>query len=466
MAITDVLVVGGGIAGIEAALVLARAGRRVYLVEREPTLGGHMAAFDRIFPALDDAPAILASKMTAVRAHPAINLWTCSEVTRVEGEAGAYRVEVTRRPRYVDEERCTGCLECVDACVYDARFPDPFNLGLGTRKPVYLPFANATPAAVAIDATTCSALTAAEPAAYPAPAGAEVSSGASGTGCGQPCVAACGDRHAIDFGQKAEVKTIGVGAIVLATGFRVFDVSRAAYYGYGSYPNVYTSLEVEHMLNRRGPTRGAIRLRDGLLPRSIGIVHCVGSRDVATNRWCSGVCCMTALKLAHLLRERTGAEVFNFYVDMRTPGVQFEAFYQQLLDEAVHFVRGRVATVTDWALDPSEEGRLVICAEDTLLGGVRRVAVDMVVLSVGLEPRADAPALARLFDIGCSADGFFVDPAPALGQEPAVAGRDEGVSRAVFPAGCCEGPRGLRDTIAHADAAAARVLSLPSRERP
>ncbi len=454
---TDVLIVGGGIAGIESALVLAGAGRSVCLVERQPTLGGHMAKLQRIFPTLDDAVRMLAPRMQAVRTHPNITVRMCSEVTAVEGEAGNYRVALTRHPRYVTEDRCTGCLDCIDACVYDARFPDPFNLGLVWRKPIYLPFPHAVPRVAVIDRETCS--------------------GFSG-GCDRPCVAACGERGAIDLSQAEHVTTVAARAIVLATGFRAFDVSRVPSYGYGTYPNVYTSLEVEHLLGRPNEPGGAITLRDGQVPRAVAIIHCVGSRDVATNRWCSRVCCMGSLKLAHLLSERTGADVFNFYVDMRTPGAAFEEFYQQRLNEGVHLVRGRVAEVTDWALDPSEEGKLVIRVEDTLLGVVRRVPVDMVVLAAGLEPQADAQAVARLFGVECSADGFFVDPHPALGINPASASAkastsakasaDESADKkagshnggAIFVAGCCEGPKDLRDTVIQAEAAAARVLAL------
>ena len=315
----------------------------------------------------------------------------------------------------------------------EARFPDPFTLGLGTRKPIFEPFPNATPNAVLVDPETCLAF---------APGG-----------CAAPCAEACGERRAIDLRQAEAVQTITVGAIILATGFRPFDVSRTPCYGYGVYPNVYTALEVEHVLNATGPTLGRVTLRDGHTPKSIAIIHCVGSRDVTTNRWCSRVCCMYSLKLAHLLRARTGAEVFNFYIDMRTPGIGFEEFYQKLLNEGVHFIRGRVAEVTDWALDPSEEGKLVIRVEDTLLGTVRRVPVDMVVLSVGLEPHSDAEEVARLFNIDCSRDGFFLERHPKLATTSTC-------TDGIFVAGCCEGPKDLHDTVAQAGAAAAGALAL------
>jgi heterodisulfide reductase subunit A2 len=430
----DVLVVGGGIAGIHAALTLANAGKHVYLVEREPTIGGHMAKFDKTFPTLDCAACILTPKMSAVRSHPNITLWTYSEVTKVDGFVGSYKVEVTRRPRYVMEHLCAGCLECIEACVYkQAKVPDTFNMGLSKRKPIYIPFPQAVPQVPVIDPETC----------------IEFKSGK----CKKTCVEACGERHAISFKAETTTEKIEVGTIVLATGFQAFDARRNPYYGYGRYPNVYTALEVERLVNASGPTSGEVVLRDGKTPKTIGIIHCVGSRDENTNRWCSRVCCMYSLKLAHLLKEHTGAEIFNFYIDIRTPGKGFEEFYQRLLNERVHFIRGRVAEVTDWVLDPSEEGRLVIRAEDTLAGVVRRIPVDMVVLATGLEPHADVQDVRRVFNISCGREGFFLERHPKLAP---VSTFTDGV----FVAGCCQGPKDIPDTVAQAGAAAAEALAL------
>jgi heterodisulfide reductase subunit A len=430
----EVLIVGGGIAGIHAALSLANAGRHVYLVEREPTIGGHMAQFDKTFPTLDCAACILTPKMSAVKSHPNITLWTYSEVTRVEGYVGNYSVEVTRYPRYIREDLCSGCLECIEACIYrDAKFPDRFNHGLGKRKPIYLPFPQAVPQMPVVDPETC----------------IQFKSGK----CKKTCLEACGDRHAIDFSQREEIQRIQVGAIIIATGFRTVDPRRTPYYGYGVYPNVYTALEVERLVNASGPTGGEVILRDGRRPQTVGIVHCVGSRDEKTNRWCSRVCCMYSLKLAHLLKEHTGAEIFNFYIDIRTPGKGFEEFYQRLLNEGVHFIRGRVAEVTDWALDPTEEGKLVIRVEDTLLGTVRRIPVDMVVLATGLEPREDAQEVRRRFNITCSTEGFFLERHPKLAP---VSTFTDGI----FLAGCCQGPKDIPDTVAQAGAAAMEALAL------
>jgi heterodisulfide reductase subunit A len=433
----DVLIVGGGIAGIHAALTMADAGKHVYLVEREPTIGGHMAKFDKTFPTLDCAACILTPKMSLVRAHPNITLWTYSEVTQVEGYVGNFKVKVKRKPRYIHEELCTGCLACVDACVYkDARYPDEFNLGLGKRKPIYIPFAQATPLVVLIDPATC----------------IQFKSGK----CKKTCVEACADRGAIDFEQKEETREIQVGTIILSTGFQVFDAKRIPNYGYGIYPNVYTALEIERLINASGPTAGEVVLRDGRKPKSVGIIHCVGSRDENTNRWCSRVCCMYSLKLAHLLKEHTGAEIYNFYIDIRTPGKGFEEFYDRLLKEGVHFIRGRVAEVSDWAMTPDEEGKLVIRAEDTLAGFVRRVPVDLVVLSVGLEGHADAEDVRRMFNITCSSEGFFLERHPKLAPVDTF-------TDGIFLAGCCQGPKDIPDTVAQAGAAAAQSLALIDR---
>ena len=430
----SVLVVGGGIAGIHAALTLAEACKQVYLVEREPTIGGHMAMFDKTFPTLDCAACILTPKMTAVGSHPNIKLWTYSEVVKVDGYVGNYKAQVKHKPRYVIDDLCIGCQECIAACVYkEGKTPDEFNLGLSMRKPIYLPFPQAVPQKVVIDRDTC----------------IEFKSGK----CKKTCVEACGDRLAIDFKQKETFDEIEIGAIILATGFKTFAPERNPYCGYGRYPNVYTSLEVERLINASGPTAGEVILRDGKKPASVGIIHCIGSRDANTNRWCSKVCCMYSLKLAHLIKEHTGAEVFNFYIDMRTPGKGYEEFYDRLLDEGVHFVRGRVAEVSDWAVHPSEEGKLVIRAEDTLAGFVRRIPVDMVVLSVGLEPQSDAQDVRRLFNISCASEGWFLERHPKLAP---VSTFTEGV----YIAGACQGPKDIPDSVAQAGAAAAEALAL------
>ncbi|MHB9133716.1 MAG: 4Fe-4S binding protein [Armatimonadota bacterium] len=429
----NVMVVGGGIAGIHAALTLANSGKKVFLVEREPTIGGHMAKFDKTFPTLDCAACILTPKMSSVRSHPNITLWTYSEVAEVSGFVGNFTVKVRRKPRYVKEDLCVGCNECVEACVYkEAKFEDEFNYGLGKRKPVYMPFPQATPSVVLIDPETCIYFKTGK--------------------CKQNCKAACA-REAIDFEQQEEIAEVQVGAIVLATGFTPFDAKRVPEYGYGKYQNVYTSLEVERLVNASGPTGGEILLRDGSVPKKVAVIHCVGSRDKNTNRYCSRVCCMYSLKLAHLVRERTHAEVYDFYIDMRTPGKGYEEFFEKLQDEGVHFIRGRAAEVTDWAMTKEEEGKLVIRAEDTLIGVVRRIPVDMVILSVGLEPDPQADDVRRLFNISCSHEGWFLERHPKLAP---VSTFTDGI----FIAGACQGPKDIPDTVAQSGAAAAEAMAL------
>ncbi len=429
----EVLVVGGGIAGIHAALTLANAGKKVYLVEREPTIGGHMAKFDKTFPTLDCAACILTPKMSTVKTHPNITLWTYSDVIKVDGFVGNYKVTVRRNPRYVIEDLCVGCSECIAACVFkEGKFPDEFNLGLGKRKPIYLPFPQATPLVAVIDPDVCLQLKTGK--------------------CKKTCVEACGERKAIDFEQEPEIQEIEVGTIILATGFKIFDAKRIPYYGYGTYPGVYTSLEVERLVNASGPTGGELVLRNGQKPKSVAIVHCVGSRDENTNKYCSRVCCMYSLKLAHLVKERTGAEVYNFYIDMRTPGKSFEEFYSKVSGEGVHMIRGKVADV--YLENPADKnGRLIVQAEDTLLNMIRKVPVDMVVLGVGLEAHADANDVRRMFNISCSNEGWFLERHPKLAPVNTF-------TDGIFLAGCCQGPKDIPDTVAQAGAAAAEAMAL------
>ena len=429
-----VMVVGGGIAGIHAALTMANGGRKVYLVEREPSIGGHMAQFDKTFPTLDCAACILTPKMTEVRANPNITLWTMAEVERVDGYVGNYRVTVRHKPRFIVEDACVGCLECIEACVYKVgKTADAFNLGLSMRKPIYIPFPQAVPPLVVIDQDAC----------------IEFKSGR----CKKTCVEVCADRNAIDFTQTETFDTVDVGSLILATGFKTFDPHRLPAYGYGVYPNVYTAMEIERLVNASGPTEGHVTLRDGRTPQSVGILHCIGSRDVNTNEYCSRVCCMYSLKLAHLVKEKTGAEIYNFYIDIRAPGKGMEEFYNRVAEEGVHFIRGKVADVYPEA---GKTGRVILQAEDTLLGRVRKIPVDMVVLATGLEPQADAEDVRRTFNITCAGGGFFMERHPKLAP---VSTFTDGV----FLAGACQGPKDIPDTVAQAGAAAAEALALAGR---
>ncbi|MBI5393682.1 MAG: CoB--CoM heterodisulfide reductase iron-sulfur subunit A family protein [Verrucomicrobia bacterium] len=435
----DVLVVGGGIAGIHAAVTMANAGKKVYLVEREPSIGGHMAKFDKTFPTLDCAACILTPKMSSVGNHPNITLWTYSEVAKVDGFVGNYKVTVKRKPRYIIEDLCIGCQECITNCVYkEAKFPDEFNEGLGKRKPVYIPFAQATPQVVLIDPELC----------------LNFKRGVLTDKCKKTCVEACADRKAIDFQQQEEIKEIQVGTVIVATGFKTFDAKRVPYYGYGKYQNVYTSLEVERLVNASGPTGGEVILRDGKKPQTVAIVHCVGSRDVNYHEYCSRVCCMYALKYGHLIHDKIGPEavIHDFYIDLRCFGKGYEEFYRRCQEEGVHFIRGKPAQIE------CREGKLVLVGEDTLLGRLYRIPVDMVVLCAAMQARKDAEEVGRIFGVSRSRDGFFLEEHPKLA--PLSTATD-----GVFLAGTCQAPRDVPDAVAQASGAAAKVLSLIVRGR-
>ncbi|MEW5744665.1 MAG: CoB--CoM heterodisulfide reductase iron-sulfur subunit A family protein [Nitrospirota bacterium] len=430
----ETLVVGGGIAGITAALEIANAGRRVYLVERRPSIGGHMAQLDKTFPTFDCSACMLHPRMAAVKQHPHITLLTWSGVEAVKGYIGNFTVTVRKRARSIDESRCTGCGICVQKCprkVIDTDFEE----GLGYRHACYKPFAGAVPDLPVIDREHCSFFE---------------------TGQCMVCEKEC-PAGAIDYNQEDALFDLSVGSIVLATGFDLFDPRQVPQYGYGRYADVFSSIEFERMLSSAGPTGGKIVLRDGATePASVAIIHCVGSRDKNYREYCSRICCLYSLKFAHLIKERTRAEVYNFYIDMRAGGKTFEELYHKLLEEGVHFIRGRAAAVMDTAYTKAEERKLVVQAEDTLLGVQRRIPVDMVILSPAIEARADAGEVAHTFGIGCDAAGFFSERHPKL--DP-VATLREGV----FIAGACQGPKDIADTVAQAGAAASRVLALISR---
>jgi heterodisulfide reductase subunit A len=429
------LVVGGGIAGIQAALEIADSGHQVYLVEREPSIGGHMAQFDKTFPTLDCSACILTPKMVSVGSHPHITLFTWSEVEKVDGYVGNFTVTVRKRARYVNTDLCTGCGVCLEKCPWKVK-DEVFEAGLSNRKVIYTPFPQAVPKYPVIDRDNCVYFK---------------------KGTCRACEKFC-PTGAIDFEQQDEIVTLPVGNIILATGYDLFDARRMPQYGYGRLPGVFTSLEFERLCNAAGPTNGNIVQRDGkTVPQTVGILHCVGSRDRNYNNYCSVICCMQSLKFAHLVRERTGATVYNFYIDMRTPFKDYDEFYQRVLEEGTLFVRGKVAEVTDAARLPAEEGKLIIQVEDTLIGKQRRIPVDMVILSAGLEPRRDAKEVAKRFGISCSAAGWYIEKHPKL--DP-VATMTEGV----FIAGCVQGPKDIPASVAQGAAAAARVLGRIEQE--
>ena len=430
----NVMVVGGGIAGIQAALEIADGGSHVYLVEREPSIGGHMAQLDKTFPTLDCSACILTPKMFTAGNHRNITLLTWSEVEKVDGFIGNFTVKIRKKARKVDTDLCTGCGLCEEKCPKKV-VDEVFEAGLGYRKAIYRPFPQAVPKFPVIDTENCTFFQ---------------------KGTCKACQKFC-PTGAINFDQQDEILTVNVGNIILATGYDLFDSRRISQYGYGRLANVFSSLEFERLSNAAGPTGGKVVLRDGVTtPQSVAIIHCVGSRDTNYNKYCSSICCMQSLKFAHVVKERTGAQVYDFYIDIRTPGKAYDEFYQHVLEENVLFVRGKVAEVTDAARLPGEEGKLIVQVEDTLAGKQRRIPVDMVILSAGLEPRADSKEIAKKFGISCSYEGWFIERHPKL--DP-VATMTDGI----FIAGACQGPKDIPAAVVQGAAAAARVMGLVSQ---
>jgi heterodisulfide reductase subunit A2 len=365
----------------------------------------------------------------------------CSDVVGAN-VLGFFNRGATREVSTVFGETSDKCITC-GACAYvcptgaiqiqdDAALVREA-LPLGPLTPIYIPFMQAVPHQPVIDHESCIHFK---------------------TGGCKVCEKVC-EQHAINHEQEDRIEEIEVGAVILSTGFKQFDARAIPEYGYGTYKNVLTGLDFEKMNSASGPTGGAIQMSNGQAPKSVGIIHCVGSRDERHHKYCSRVCCMYALKFAHLIKEKTGADVYNFYIDMRCFGKGYEEFYHRLLEEEVRFIRGRAASITDFPFNEQEVGKLVIRVEDTLIGQVRRIPVDMVILANALEPAEDAKEVAHTFNISCG-EGFFTERHPKLAP---VSTATDGI----YIAGTCQGPKDIPDTVAQAGAAASAVQSLISK---
>jgi heterodisulfide reductase subunit A len=362
----------------------------------------------------------------------------CSDVVgaHVLGFFGRGTTREVSTPYGETSAKCIACGACAHVCptgsITIESDADLIReaLPMGPLTPIGIPFMQAVPHQPVIDRDSCIHFK---------------------TGECRVCEKVC-ETKAIDHTQQDSVEEIHVGAVILATGFQPFNAAKIPEYGYGRYKNVLTGMEFEKMNNASGPTGGKILMAGGDEPASVGIIHCVGSRDERHHRYCSRVCCMYALKFAHLIKEKTGAEVYNFYIDMRCFGKGYEEFYHRLLEEGVRFIRGRAASVSDFPLNDSEIGKLVVRVEDTLIGQVRRIPLDMIVLATGLEPVANSREIARTFHISCG-DGFFTERHPKLAP---VSTATDGI----YIAGACQGPKDIPDTVAQASAAASQVQSL------
>jgi heterodisulfide reductase subunit A len=429
------LVIGGGIAGIQAALDIAEEGHKVYLVEKSPSIGGHMAQLDKTFPTLDCSSCILTPKMMEVANHPNIELLTYSEVVGVEGSIGNYNIKVKKKARYVDLDKCTGCGDCMAACRLKDRIASEFDEGIGKRSAIYMPFPQAVPLKCTIDSETCLMLT----------------RGKCGTG--PLCVEAC-ESDAIDFKQKDEEVEVNVGVIVVATGYDLLDPNNMYEYGYNQSEDVITSLQMERLISTSGPTAGEIvRLSNGEKPKSITYILCVGSRDETQCTWCCRIGCMSALKHVYLLKEKLGEDVeINIcYTDIRSFGKGYEEFYRKIRGMKTNFFRGRPSEVRK-----SGES-LTIDIFDTTTNKLFEINTDLVVLIPAMVSRFDAADFSRILRISQSGDGFYLEAHPKLRPIDTFTG-------GIFIAGCCQAPKDIQDSVAQASGAAARAANILSKE--
>ncbi|HPD65801.1 MAG TPA: CoB--CoM heterodisulfide reductase iron-sulfur subunit A family protein [Bacteroidia bacterium] len=431
----ETLVIGGGIAGIQASLEIANGGNKVYLLEKTGTIGGHMAMFDKTFPTLDCAACILTPKMVEVGQHPNIEILTYSELTSVNGGPGNYTVKIHKKARRVNLATCIGCGTCAEKC--PSKSPSEFDSGTSLRKAIYIPFPQAVPNKYLIDAEHCT----------------YVQSGKC-----RVCEKVCPVPGCINLDEQDQDVELKVGQIIVATGFQLFNPSKVEQFGYGKYPNVLTSLEFERLINAAGPTGGNITFRtqdkkgnwvfeNGAgEPQSIAIIHCVGSRDENYHAYCSKVCCMYSLKLAHLVKEKLHhADVFEYYIDMRAFGKGYEEFYQRIKEEGVKMIRGKTAKITE------KNGKLILRSEDILNEKIIEQEVDMVILAAGLEPREDAVRLAEMLGLTTDEHGWFNEANYNFDPVNTFSG-------GIMVAGVCQGPKDIPDTVAQASAAASRVL--------
>ena len=428
------LIIGGGVAGIQAALDCADAGIKVLLVEREPTIGGKMAKLDKTFPTVDCAACILGPKMVDVSQNPNITLYACSEVQDVSGYVGNFDVTIKKRATYVDWSKCTGCGTCTEKCP-TKNVPDHFNENVGKTTAINIPFPQAIPKRASINPQYCKKLT---------------------TGKCGVCAKVCPTK-AINYEMKDELITEKVGCIIAATGYDLMDWTVYEQYGGGKYPDVITSLQYERLLNASGPTGGHIvRPSDGKEPKKIAFIQCVGSRDPSRGRnLCSGFCCMYTAKQAVLTKDHIpDSQSYVFYMDIRAVGKGYDEFTRRAVEEyGTEYIRGRVSKIY-----PDGNGQYVVMGADTLLGTQVQVTVDMVVLAVGIEASHGAAALAEKLRISYDHYGFFMESHPKLRPvETNTAG--------VFLAGVCQGTKDIPNSVAQGSAAAAKVLSLFSRDK-
>ena len=422
----DVLVVGAGVAGISAALTLTQKNRKIYLVERLPCIGGKVALYEEVFPNLECASCMLDPLFDEVLHHDHIELFPLSEVQEVLGYYGNFIAKIMKKARFVDIKTCIGCGECLEVC--PVKVKNEYNEGLNDRKAIYIPYPGALPHVAVIDKEHCLHF--------------------QGKDC-DACRRAC-PFDSIHYEETDQVQELRVGAIVLATGFEIFDSKMAPQYGYGKIENVYTSLEFERLSNSTGPTEGKISLKNSQPPRKIALVHCVGSRTRKYNEYCSGICCMYLLKFAHLLKKKLpDVSIAEFYSDFCLPGKEAQKFFDKLAEEkGIKFHRMKNPD----SLTISEKNGKILIKYLDISGKSMKVTSDMVVLAPAVKGARDAQDIAEIFHIPHDGDRFFIEEHAKLAPVSTT-------TKGIFIAGCAQGPKDIQSSVAQGKAAAGAILS-------
>ena len=428
------LVIGGGIAGIQSALDIAEAGFEVDIVEQSPTIGGNMAKLDKTFPTLDCAACILTPKMVDCAQNEKIDIMTFSEIESVKGFVGNFKVQIRRKARFVDEKKCTGCGECMQKCPSKKGLND-FNMGLNTRPAIYIPFAQAIPNVAIIDPEQC----------------LKIKNGKCGL-CAMKC-----NVNAIDYTQKDEIIEREYGAIVVATGYKPISLENFNEYGYSSYKDVVTSLELERLMNAAGPSDGhLVRPSDHKEPKVITFIQCVGSRDTSGcgKPYCSKICCMYTAKHAMLIREKyPDTEVHVFYIDVRTPGKNYDEFFRRAVEQyGVDYIKGMVGKVYE------ENGKLMVQGSDLINNEPVVIPSDLVVLAAAIEPNPSVRNIATMVTASIDTNNFLTEAHAKL--RPV-----ESPTAGIFLSGVCQGPKDIPETVSQASACAAKVIGLLAKDK-